>query len=136
MLDVGIGYEEADYIEAHNLIYGVLEYAEEAGIQPHKDFRISEYILEPDNKDIPLMEFEFGHSGVRELVIGPEYMEMTYIPVLEKNVPGEFVVTGYSDRYYDQDSDEDECLVRLSADDLNDVLPNYLMKRVKWSSPK
>lgn len=91
----GIDYEEADYVEAHNLIYGALEYAEEAGIGPAREFKVSEYILEPDDEKIPLMDFEFGHNGMRELVIGPDYKEMKYIPVLEKNVPEEFIVTGY-----------------------------------------
>lgn len=102
----GIDYEEADYVEAHNLIYGALEYAEEAGIGPAREFKVSEYILEPDDEKIPLMDFEFGHNGMRELVIGPDYKEMKYIPVLEKNVPEEFIVTGYSDRYYAEEDDE------------------------------
>lgn len=102
----GIDYEEADYVEVHNLIYGALEYAEEAGIKPAREFKISEYILEPDDEKIPLMDFEFGHNGLRELVVGPDYKEMKYIPMLEKNVPEEFIVTGYSDRYYAEEDDE------------------------------
>ena len=107
ILNGGMEYEEADYTEAHNLIYGALEYAEEAGIEPAREFKISEYILEPDDDNVPLMEFEFGHNGVRELVIGPDYKEMKYIPVLEKNVPGEFVVSGYSDRYNEKFLDDE-----------------------------
>lgn len=102
-----IHYEEVEYTEAHNLVYGALEYGEEAGINPAPEFKVSEYILEPDDDNIPLMEFEFGHNGVRELVIGPDYREMKYIPVLEKNVPGEFIVSGYIDRYHEMDTDDD-----------------------------
>lgn len=99
-------FEETEYAEAHNLIYGALEYAEEAGIGSAREFKVSEYILEPDDEKIPLMDFEFGHNGMRELVIGPDYKEMKYIPMLEKNVPEEFIVTGYSDRYYAEEDDE------------------------------
>lgn len=101
-------FEETDYTEVHNLIYGALEYAEEAGIPPHDGFRVTEYILEPDDDRIPLIEFEFGHDGVRELVIGPDRKETKYIPLLEKNVPGEFIVSGYTDSYQDYDSDDDD----------------------------
>lgn len=102
-------FEEVDYAEAHNLIYGALAYAEEAGIEPCPEFKVSEYILEPDDDRIPLMDFEFGHNGVRELVIGPDRREMKYIPILNKNVPGQFIVTGYIDDHYaEADSVEDD----------------------------
>lgn len=105
--DMGMEFEETEYAEVHNLIYGALEYAEEAGIDPNPGFKVTEYILEPDDDAIPLQEFDFGHHGVRELVVGPDYREMKFIPTLERNVPGEFIVTGYSDRYYDENPDED-----------------------------
>ncbi len=98
ILSSGINYEEAEYVEAHNLIYGALEYAEEAGIEPAREFKVSEYILEPDDDRIPLIEFEFGHNGVRELVVAPDRKEMKYIPTLEKNVRGKYIVTGCIDR--------------------------------------
>lgn len=100
-------FEETEYAEVHNLIYGALEYAEEAGINPCTEFRVSEYILEPDNNSIPLMYFDFGHNGVRELVIGPDRREMKHIPTLEKNVPGEFIITGHLASYQDEFSDEE-----------------------------
>lgn len=106
-----LDYEEVEYAEAHNLIYGALEYAEEAGIEPAREFKVSEYILEPDDEKIPLMDFEFGHNGIRELIIGPDYQEMKYIPALEENVPEEFIVTGYRDRYHG----EKELKIRYEA---------------------
>ena len=56
--------EETDYVLAHNLIYGALEYAESFRIKPHKDFSVSRYILEEDTEEIPLMDIEFGVEGV------------------------------------------------------------------------
>ncbi len=121
VLSAGIDYEETEYVEAHNIIYGALEYAEEAGIEPHRDFKISEYILEPDDDNIPLMEFEFGHNGVRELVISPDGKERKFIPVLEKNVPGEYVVSDFSGSYYDDDDygDEDTYEATTGSNDPN-----------------
>ncbi|MDE6097001.1 MAG: hypothetical protein K2G52_12540 [Muribaculaceae bacterium] len=107
ILSSGINYEETEYVEAHNLIYGALEYAEEAGIEPAREFKVSEFILEPDDDRIPLMEFEFGHNGVRELVVGPDREEMKHIPTLEKNVPGEYIVTGCIDSCFDGSQDYD-----------------------------
>ena len=54
---------EIDYNFAHNLIFGALEYGEDNGYKPHKDFAIAQYILEEDTDDIPLIEFEFGVDG-------------------------------------------------------------------------
>ncbi len=54
---------EADYVLVHNIIYGAIEFGEENGFKPHKDFSVSQYILEEDTDDIPLMEIEFGIDG-------------------------------------------------------------------------
>lgn len=32
--------EEAEYVEAHNMIYGAIEFAEDGGIYPHRGFNI------------------------------------------------------------------------------------------------
>ena len=59
--------EEMPYEVAHNLIYGAVAFAEEAGIEPDKTFAITQYILEEDDDRIPLMKFEFGENGVHHL---------------------------------------------------------------------
>mgnify|MGYP003305966606 CR=1 FL=1 len=40
--------KEITYNEAHNWIYGAIAFAEEAGIAPHKDFNVTQYMLEED----------------------------------------------------------------------------------------
>lgn len=53
-------YEEISYVEAHNLIYGAIEFAEEADIEPYRDFNVAKYILEEDTDKIPLIDFRIG----------------------------------------------------------------------------
>jgi hypothetical protein len=55
--------EEIPYVLAHNIIYGAEAFASEHGLQPHKDFKITQYILEEDTDDIELIDIEFGEDG-------------------------------------------------------------------------
>ena len=55
---------KCDYVLAHNIIYGAIEFAEEYGFYPHKDFEVSKHILEKDDENIELMDIEFGEDGV------------------------------------------------------------------------
>src|SRR5476651_1816007 len=36
--------EECEYVLAHNIIYGAIEFADDFGFQPHKDFAIAKFI--------------------------------------------------------------------------------------------
>ena len=52
------------YELAHNIIYAALEFAEEFGFKPHKDFTsITRFMLEEDTDDIELIEIECGKNG-------------------------------------------------------------------------
>jgi hypothetical protein len=54
-------FEEISYPLAHNIIYAAIEFAEEYGFQPHKDYtQTTSYFLEEDTDDIPLMEIKCG----------------------------------------------------------------------------
>lgn len=52
-----------DYELAHNLIYGAVDFALEFGIPSHSDWKLTQYMLEEDTEDIPLMDLEFGING-------------------------------------------------------------------------
>jgi len=55
---------ETNYNLVHNIIYGANSFAEEHNFRIHKDFQdITQFILEEDNEDIPLIEIEFGMNG-------------------------------------------------------------------------
>ena len=63
MEDTYGGLQQISYEEAHNLIYGAIAFAEEAGIHPHKGFATTQYLLEEDTEDVPLIEYEYGRDG-------------------------------------------------------------------------
>lgn len=59
---------ETPYEEVHNLILGAVEFAADAGIEPHKDYDIASGILEEETDDIPLISYEYGYNGKYLLV--------------------------------------------------------------------
>jgi len=57
----GARFIDIPYELAHNIIYTGIEYAEEYGFKPHKDFTsITSHFLEEDNDDVPIIEIECG----------------------------------------------------------------------------
>ncbi|MCR4853114.1 MAG: hypothetical protein K5893_05950 [Prevotella sp.] len=94
------------YEEAHNRVYGAIDFAEEAGIQPHKSFAITKYMLEEDTEDVPLIEYEYGKDGEHVLYAHSHLEASRYLPLLKKNLgEGNFkYYIGYDgDDYYDDD---------------------------------
>lgn len=85
--------EEIDYVEAHNIIYGAIAFAETAGIQPHKSFELTRYILEEDTEDIPLIDYEFGKEEKHFLVAKDKIEASRYLPLLTKNLGDNFGYT-------------------------------------------
>jgi len=55
---------------ASNIVYGAIEYAEDLGIEPHKDFDVTEYIL-LDVDDVEYEELTFGDNGVPHFMSYP-----------------------------------------------------------------
>jgi hypothetical protein len=52
------------YVMAHNIVYAGLEFAEECGFSPHKDFTsVSCYLLEEDDDNVELLDIECGYEG-------------------------------------------------------------------------
>lgn len=79
-------YAVISYQEAHNLIYGAIEYAEDLGFQPEKTYAVTQYILEEDAEEIPLIEYEYGKDGMPFLITSTRLEASKYIPTLEKSV--------------------------------------------------
>ena len=77
---------ECTYEEAHNWIYGAIAFAEEAGIKPDKSFALTRYMLEEDNDDVPLIEYEFGKDGKHFLFANSQLEASRYLPLLRKNL--------------------------------------------------
>lgn len=70
---------------AYNIVYGAIEYAEDLGFQPHKDFGISEYILD-DVEEIEFIDVEFGKNGRPNYFSGPHDNVAKVLNTLMKNV--------------------------------------------------
>jgi hypothetical protein len=65
--------EPISYVMAHNIIYAALEFAEEFGFKPHKNFSsVTRFMLEEDNDDIELIDIECGKDGKPFFISGPD----------------------------------------------------------------
>ena len=78
--------EEIPYEEAHNIIFGAIAFAEEAGLAPCADFALARYVLEEDTEDIPLIEYEFGRKGKHFLVEEDETVGRIKLSIMEKHL--------------------------------------------------
>ena len=71
-LDGRMAFENISYELAHNLVYAGLEFAEDYGFKPHKDFTsVTRFMLEEDTEDIELIEIECGMNGKPAYMRGP-----------------------------------------------------------------
>ena len=93
--------DEKDYVEIHNLLYGAVEFAEEAGVPPCREFAsVGKYILEEDRDDIPLIEYEYGYEGKHHLVVVARRDEARWIPVLQKRLGKDFTYVVTDEQQY------------------------------------
>jgi hypothetical protein len=106
------GLRECSYDEAHNWVYGAVAFAEEAGIEPNKSFKITQYMLEEDDDNIPLIEYEYGKNGKHTLVAHSRLEASRYLPLLEKNLG-----KGNFDYILNADDDLDDVLDDVDDDE-------------------
>jgi hypothetical protein len=104
-----------DYVLAHNIVYAGLEYAEEYGFKPHKDFAsTTRFMLEEDTEDIELIDIECGLNGRPTYMQGPfddDVKVKKILAQLEKTAgPGNYstLLEEDDDDMFDDDFDEDE----------------------------
>ena len=124
--------KEITYNEAHNIIYGAVEFAEEAGISPDISFRTSRLFLEEDTDDVPLVEYDFGHDGKHFLVAKDQREVDKYLPLMERNLGDDF------DYILPYDPEEDglaeEDIFSGCVKTLNN-LATSAKEREKWQQP-
>ncbi|WP_253916391.1 plasmid pRiA4b ORF-3 family protein [Lentimicrobium sp. S6] len=108
--------ELVEYKLVHNIVFAGEEYAQDLGFEPHKDFRIAEYILEEDTDDIELLDIECGRHGKPFYIRGPYETDLQVLQIiaqLTKSVGiGNFEIANsdFNDLNHDfeEDSDLDE----------------------------
>jgi len=108
--------ENIEYILAHNIIYAGIEYADDYGFKPHKDFGLAKYIIEEDTEDIELIEIDCGGLDGKPFYIrGPldsDVRAAQIIAQLEKTAgPGNF------DYIYGEPEDMDNDIFMDNPDD-------------------
>lgn len=96
--------EECAISVAHHIIYGAIDFAWQYGFRPHKDFELSQCVLEPVDSIEPCEEIEFGKDGQPYYIAGPHDNVEYILRQLESKVPaGKFNFVCRSD---DLDSTE------------------------------
>lgn len=109
---VGMAFSEIDYILGHNIIFGGIKFAESYGIKPHRLWSVTEYILEPDDDSIPILDIEFGENGKPHFIAGPDDDDHRINQVLNtlntSAGPGHFYFTASDESMDEDDFDEDD----------------------------
>ena len=103
-------FHECSYEEAHNRVWGSIAYAEEAGIKPDKSFLLTQYMLEEDTDDVPLIEYEYGRDGKHFLTCRSELEASRYLPLLRQNLgEGNYnYIIGIGDPGFGEDEDYED----------------------------
>ncbi len=126
--------KKISYNEAHNLIYGAIEFADEAGIAPCKDFALAKYILEEDTEAIPLIEYEYGKDGKHLLVVGSQKEAARYLPALRANLGSDFNYIIEDNHFETPEPREDNLFGEDFAQRLSDFQKKH-EEAVKWNQP-
>lgn len=105
--------ELTDYVLGHNIILSGVEFAEEFGFKPHKDFTsVTEYLLEEDTDDIKLIEIECGKNGKPLYTQGPFESDATANKILKQLEhtagKGNFDFIKEIDHKFEDDWEDDE----------------------------
>ncbi|MDR1172500.1 MAG: hypothetical protein LBL24_08615 [Bacteroidales bacterium] len=84
--------EECDYTLAHNIIYAGLEFADDYGFAPHRNFKTAQYILEEDSDNIPMIDVPLGDEGIPVLEVPYGETGQREMAILDKTTGGDFRV--------------------------------------------
>lgn len=124
--------EKIDYTLAHNIVYASLEYADEFGFKPHKDFTsVTRFMLEEDTDEVEMIEIECGHNGIPLYLRGPydnDARANQIVNQLKKTAgPGKYIYIEHEEDFPEDDFDQidDDTLVQESEEKKNDFLNLY-----------
>lgn len=113
-----------EYELAHNIVFGAIDFANQYGLSPVKEWNTVQYLFEKDDENIPYIEIEFGLEGKPNYVAGP-YDDVTFQNKVLRHLEKTAGVGNFS--YYlpeddwnddeDWDDDEDE----FSDDEIDEM---------------
>ena len=112
--------KECSYDEAHNWVYGAIDFAEEGGISPDKSFNLTKYFLKEDTDDVPLIEYEYGKDGQHMLICHSNLEAGKYLPQLRKTLGEDgfkYIIGIEPDDHEDEYDDDDEPVSHPYSDD-------------------
>jgi len=114
--------KHVNYALVHNIILAGIEYAEEFGFAPHKDYTsITQFMLEEDTDDIELMEIECGKDGKPAYMRGPfdtDAKMKQIISRLEKTAGKDnYMIIDEDEDFEDDDDDEFDNEDEIDDDD-------------------
>ena len=103
------------YELAHNIVYAALEYAQEWGFKPHRDFTsVTSHFLEEDTDNIPLIEIECGLHGkpcYTNTGFDNPTREREILAQLERTAGKDnytYMLPGLPNMYYDDEDEYDD----------------------------
>ncbi|MEO8117391.1 MAG: hypothetical protein ABI653_07045 [Bacteroidota bacterium] len=116
--------EECDYDLAHNVIYAAHDFAMEFDIPPHKDFKLTKYILQEDDDHVPLIDIHTGApDGKPHLMINPQGQGKWALEKLIKNAgEGNYYYTTEDD--IGDEGEDDESYA--PNENIDDYAPNTI----------
>lgn len=117
--------EECDYNLAHNIIYAGLEFAEDYGFAPHKNFKAAQYILDEDTDEIPVIEIPLGNDGTPVLEVPFGETGQHEITILNKTAGHNYRVV-----FFDKEG-KPSILNRPYMEILNDILDTSINDYMK-----
>jgi hypothetical protein len=112
LMIIGRTMIDCDFGLAQNIIYGGIEYAEELGFKPYKEFKITQFIID-DIEEVDFMEIEFGKDGKPFFSAGPKDNVNAILNTLNRTVGQgnyEYIVdiNPFMDDDWDDEDDFDE----------------------------
>lgn len=130
--------ELISYELAHNIVYAGVQYAEELGFKPHKDYTsVTRFMLEEDTEDTELIEIEMGGIGGKPLYVNSGFESESranqILNQLEKTAGvGNFnyILPGEEDDFEDDDEDRDFEFSGLMLEKLKDEFLTLIHKEM------
>jgi hypothetical protein len=110
-------FKEIDYNLAHNIIYAGHDFAMDFDIQPHRDFAITQFILEEDSEDIPLIDIRVGSEDGKPHLIVSHHNQFPDALAKLKRIAGE---GNYHYTIGDELDEEDELIEGEDEFDVNE----------------